>query len=370
VTRRESNRLLQGLLDTPVPSEAEERAWRVVRAAFEAREPVRRPRRRLAPAVALAAAVAAAGVLASPPGWALIHAVREAVGVQRAEPELFSLPAPGRLLVSSARGLWVVHRDGSRRLLGRYRDGAWSPHGLFVAATEADELVALDPQGHVRWALPRPAVRSPRWTGTRTDTRIAYLSRGSLRIVAGDGTGDRLLADSEVAAPPAWQPGARRAIAFAWGGRVQVDETEPRRLVWRRRVGPVRGLAWSDDGQRLLVVARDRLVLLGPRGAELSSRLVPGIRMAAFQPGTREVAVLRVRAGASEVLLGRRVVFRGTGELSGLTWSPDVRWLVLTWPTADQWVFVRVAGPRRIVAVSGIRRQLGAGAAVAGWCCR
>jgi hypothetical protein len=380
VTRRsESNRLLQGLRDTRVPGEAEERAWRVVRAAFAAREPVRAPRRRLAPVVALAAVVAAAGVLASPPGWALIHAVREAVGVKKAKPELFSLPAPGRLLVESARGLWVIRQDGSRRLLGGYEHGAWSPHGLFLSATRRNELLALDSEGHVRWALPRPVVRFPSWTGTRTDTRIAYLTTSRLHVVAGDGTGDvdALALPAAALVAPAWRPGLPHVLAYVdRRGRVFAFDVAAGSDLWHppvisgRFLEP-RQLQWSGDGQRLLLVARDKLVLFGLQTATpLSVRVVKGIRAAAFRPRSRELAVLRVRAGGSEVLLGRRVVFRGTGEFSGLTWSPDGHWLLVTWPTADQWVFVRVAGPRRIVAVSGIRRQLGGGATVAGWCCR
>jgi hypothetical protein len=368
------------LPEPSIPPGAEERAWQVVRAAFAAREPAPRTRRRLAPALALAAAVAAAGVLASPPGWALIHAVREAVGVKKAEPELFSLPARGRLLVSSARGLWIVQPDGSRRLLGRYREGSWSPHGLFVAATRANELLALDPKGHVRWALPRPAVRFPSWTGTRTDTRITYLTTSRLHIVAGDGTKDGDAGGLPAAAriAPAWRPGLPHVVTYAnTRGRVYSYNDDCGCDFW---VGPPvisghfvdpRQLQWSDDGQRLLLVALDKLVVFGSRtAAPLAERYVRGIRAAAFRPGTHEIAVLRTHAGSSEVLLGRRVVFRGTGDFRDLAWSPDGRWLLVTWPTADQWVFVQLGGPRRIVAVSGITRQLGAGASVAGWCCR
>ena len=56
-----------------------------------------------------------------------------------------------------------------------------------------NELVALEPDGDLRWTLARPDVRFPRWGGTRTDTRIAYLSTARLRVVAGNGKGDRLL---------------------------------------------------------------------------------------------------------------------------------------------------------------------------------
>src|SRR5439155_818149 len=82
-----------------------------------------------------------AGVLASPPGWALIHSFREAVGIEQAEPELFSLPTGGRLLVSSSSGPWIVQPGGSRRLLGRYRDASWSPHGLYLTVTRENELL-------------------------------------------------------------------------------------------------------------------------------------------------------------------------------------------------------------------------------------
>ena len=95
------------------------------------------------------------------------------------------------------------------------------------------------------------------------------------------------------------------------------------------------------------------------------------VALAAFRPGTHAVAEIRTLGGTSEVVLGRRVLFRGTGEFRQLAWSPDGRWLLVTWPTADQWIFVRVAGRRRIVAVSAITRQFGGGAfpSVAGWCC-
>ena len=50
-------------------------------------------------------------------------------GSRRAQPALFSLPAPGRLLVTADSGAWVVEQDGSKRLLGAYREASWSPFG-------------------------------------------------------------------------------------------------------------------------------------------------------------------------------------------------------------------------------------------------
>ena len=51
-----------------------------------------------------------------------------------------SLPASGRLLVASVEGSWVVHRDGSKRFLGDYRESSWSPKGKFVVGTRGHEL--------------------------------------------------------------------------------------------------------------------------------------------------------------------------------------------------------------------------------------
>ena len=73
--------------------------------------------------------------------------VRRAVGIEGAKPALFSLPAPGRLLVHSDAGVWVAQPDGSRRLLGPYEEGSWSPLGRYVVATRANELVTLEREG-------------------------------------------------------------------------------------------------------------------------------------------------------------------------------------------------------------------------------
>ena len=104
----------------------------------------------------------------SPPGRAVFKSVRKAVGIEHAQPALFSLPAPGRLLVVSADdgGVWLVKSNGFMRKLGPYSDAEWSPHGLYVIATERNELVAFDPDGSVRWKLARHDPAWPRWEGT------------------------------------------------------------------------------------------------------------------------------------------------------------------------------------------------------------
>jgi hypothetical protein len=68
----------------------------------------------------------------------------------------------------------------------------------------------------------------------------------------------------------------------------------------------------------------------------------------------------------------RRTVFSGAGIFAGLAWSPDRRWLLVDWRSADQWIFIRSAAVRRI-AVRNIGNTFDSGpehyATLAGWCC-
>ena len=201
-------------VELPDERAAQERAWTVVSAAFAEREP--QPRgRSWKPIAAIALAIVVVAGLLSPPGRAVLDEIREVVGVEESAPALFSLPASGRLLVTADSGAWVVDEDGSKRLLGSYREASWSPFGRFVVAARRNELAALTPEGEVRWTLARPDVRFPRWGGTRTDTRIAYLSGDGLRVVGGDGKGDRLLDGLAAERAPVWQEGAGHRLAYA-----------------------------------------------------------------------------------------------------------------------------------------------------------
>ena len=357
--------------DVPIPEGAEQRARRVAMAAFAERRPSPREHNLWRPAVVVVAVAALAGVLASPPGRSVIQSIREAVGVKKTQHELFSLPAPGRILVDSSGGPWIVDANGSRRRLGSYREASWSPYGRFVVAARPNELVTLDPKGGVHWTLARPEVRFPRWGGTHTDTRIAYVDRAGLHVVAGDGTGDRLLAPTEQG-PFAWRPGVLSQLASVSASAVRLQDGDSGRVLWRANRGPnepVRRIAWSDDGARLLVVSAHGLRVYDSRGRVVSRDETSGAAAnvdATFVGRTHEVAVLR---NAGVFLLRTRLTLFRAGGLRQVVSSPDGHWLLLGWPAADQWVFVQVQAPHRIRAFSGITRRFGGGVfpTVSGW---
>jgi hypothetical protein len=350
-------------IEVPGEHEARERAWQLVLAAYAEREPIPRPRRRARPALALALAAAVAAVAFTPPGRAVVETVRDAIGIESAEEALFSLPAPGRLLVVSDAGAWVVAEDGSKRRLGDYLDAGCSPFGRFVTAAGQNELVALEPDGDVRWKLSRPAVRAPRWGGTLSDTRIAYVSRGTVSVVAGDGTNDRALTAGRATA---WRPGSVRLLAVAAAGRVSLFDVQRGEALWSASVQAT-SLAWSADGTRLLALRAGRYTILSSAGEVLTR----GASLtAAFAPDGHALAIARRTATGSELVVGGRLRFQGTGTFSGATWSPDGRWVAVSWPEADQLVLVRASGPRKIEAAANLSRQFESTSfpRLTGWC--
>jgi dipeptidyl aminopeptidase/acylaminoacyl peptidase len=387
-------RLRELLRAGPPPGEldAERRAWQVVAAAFAKREAVARPRRHVRALALGIAALAVAAAAVSPPGSAVLDSIRDAVGrervgVERAGPLLLELPAPGRLLVTSPSGAWVVNADGSKRLLGEADDATWSPHGLFVAAARGRELVALTPEGVTRWTIPQRArVRKPRWAPS--GFRIAYLAGLSLRVTAGDGTGDRRLARGVPRIAPAWRPGDAHVLAYTTSdGSVRVVDTDSDRVLVRVRPGggPVLDLAWTAGGRTLAVLDRDGMRIVEPEGATRRLSLLgrTGVSFAAAPRGEALAVVARSPRGSrSEVVILRpgsgevRSIFTGAGRFSEAVWSPDGRWLLVAWASADQWVFVRSADVEGLAAVADVSRQFRGSAAaedgfprIGGWCC-
>jgi hypothetical protein len=164
-------------------------------------------------------------------------------------------------------------------------------------------------------------------------------------------------------------------LAYAAGRSAVVYDLDAGRVVFRTPpvLEPVRKLAWSRDGKALLVFAphATRAYLGGKVIRQDDPSDATSDRDAAFVGATHDVAAIRVAGVGSNVfsLAGGRALFAGTGVFRQLVWSPDARWLLVTWPTANQWVFVRTAGRRHIVGASRISGQFGGFPRVEGWCC-
>jgi hypothetical protein len=362
-------------IEIPDEHEARGRSWEIVRAAYSEREPAPPRGRSWKPVLVVALLLALVTGLLSPPGRAVLDELREVVGVEKSAPALFSLPAKGRVLAVSGSTAWTVQADGSQRLLGPYRDAAWSPYGRYIVGATRLQLAAIEPDGDKRWSLARPDVRLPAWGGSRGDTRIAYLSGPRLHVVAGDGTGDVDAGGLPAAARirPAWRRGAGHVLAYAdTRARVTVYDTRGAVQFRTGRLSGILRLAWSPRGA-LLVVTRDGLVTYGAQGQRLARRALIGIRSAEYDPDGTALAVAR---GREVLLLDARTlrttarVFAGRGPFASATWAPGGRWLLISWPAADQWVFVQVRGGRRVTAFSNIARQFdGTFPRIEGWCC-
>lgn len=393
-------RLRTLLREEPVPgaAEAERRGLALVERAHAQRRPAGHP---VLPrlAVALAAAALIAALLLTPAGAAVRNWIGDVftAGVRNAQPALTQVPGGGRLLVQSSRGPWVVQPDGSRRLLGRYDEASWSPHGLFVAAASGRTLSAIEPDGTPHWSVSSAGrVSDPRWSPS--GFRIAYLARRSLRVVKANGTDDHLLGP---AAPvtPVWFPPGAHLLAYVDGTkRLRIIEADTARTLATAPASPgVTALGWSDDGDSLLEMS-PRGIWLRPlhldklaAGVRLgNARRVPlppgaAVRMAAFAPRGHMIAVLlerRGRAGSprSEALLigggPPRRLFAVSGQLNQLAWSPDGSRLLLAWPAADQWLFLPIGRHGRLQAIGNIASIFSPGLRgqttfpqVEGWCC-
>jgi hypothetical protein len=366
-------------LRAPDEAAAQERAWPAVREAFAARErvPVRRHWR--TPVLA-AAAVALVAAAATPPGQAVAGFVRDRIvrdAPRATAPQPLATRTPGRLLLTTPAGVWMLRGDGSGRLLGGYGAATWSPNGLFVGVARGDTLAAVEPDtGTVRWRLETPGpVSDVRWA-PRDGFRIAYRAGGLLRVVNGDGTGDRVLARTSGAVAPAWRPGSH-VLAFADGAGHLVMRDVDR--VGARVVPAPAGLtalAYAPDGTLLaagaggvVTVPRSeprRTVVPAPVEAVATSPAAPHELVALRPDGT----VHRVRVDGT----GDRLVATVPGA-TALAWSPDARTILVAAGGRDRWHLIDAAGGRDRVLehVAGRLDPDGLGTAafpaLAGWCC-
>ena len=385
-------------LRVPGEEDARRRAWAVARAALAERAPADGRHapvgRGLALVAAAVLAVVVLGLALTAPGRATAQWVqdriadavdrRPAAPRPRRAPTYGPLPGGGRLLAVGAHGPVVLGlATGPRVLRGPVDDAHWSPHGRFVVAVRGEALMALDLGGHEHWRiLARTPIRAPRWAPS--GFRVAYLAGAAgtggrlLRVVNGDGTGDRPLAAAR-ATPPAWRPGpARNVVAHVdAAGRIAVRDVDTRAILWRARPREIpRSLAWSRDGHRLLAIGPAAVTAYaGGSGRVLGRRAAPrGTEDvgAAFAPHGRRYVVVRrvIGTGDPRLLLvagGReRLLQVGTGRLSGVAWSPDGRWLALDVAGTPAWTLMhlRGGGPDAVRTLAA-----GRGARLAGWCC-
>jgi hypothetical protein len=363
---RELGRALRAV---PVPreAEAEERSWEIVRTAYADRVPLSRAANGRRLAVALAAGLLLLAIGLSPAGAKVGDVIEDVfgIGAEDASPTLRSLPAAGELLVESEQGPWIVREDGSKRLLGDYDQASWSPHGLYVAVADGRELAAVDTSGNVRWTFPAPGVvRDPRWGGDGIDTRIAYRSGGDLRVIAGDGTpeSDRLIARDVAPVAPVWRPIGYAKLAGA---------TSPFVLTFVDGDGRIRTVD-GETGEPVEVIPPDLDRLSIPsRGGRGERALSPdGSRLATLDAGHGRTQLVVSKAGGGTT----PPLFSARGDLTGPTWSPDGRWLLVGWPAADQWLFIDVDRPHHVVPFGRIAEQFDPGGegpgsfpSVSGW---
>jgi hypothetical protein len=220
-------------------------------------------------------------------------------------------------------------------------------------------VVALDPAGNVAWTGPPAAgeVRDLRWAPS--GVRIAYRSGNDLRVIGGDGIGDRLIAENVAPAAPVWMlpPGTKVAAS---------------------RVGELPNvLAYLDGDRRVQVVDADTGAAIDPGPAD-RARIRALETGYAISPTDGRLAHIERREGRSSLVITgggeRQRLSLGPGRVTDPVWSPDGSWLLVGWRDADQWLFINPRHPRRPIAIDAISSQFDPGGSgdprfprVAGW---
>jgi hypothetical protein len=372
VTGKEVRELLRNApLD--LDPDSEQRAWHAVRSAYQPGPTpgLRWSARRLVVAVAsiAIAALLAIGAVTGP-RHAVAHWLRDAFGLN-ARPHtvrgLNGLPGGGQLLIETAHGPWLVHADGTRRRLGAYTGAAWSPHSLYVLAWRGARLAALNLVGVPQWELTAPEmISAARWSPD--GYRIAFLTGAALRVVAADSSGEHTLNNAVAPVPPAWQPqtGSAHRLTFVTnaGAVEQIDADTDARIWSVHPRQPARRLLWSPGGDLLLVLGAHELSEYTAAG-RLLTRVTPSdatIDSAVFTSARQFALVIRPTAGRPDTIellnAGRspvaKILYTGLERLSDLNASPNRKWLLAASPSADEWIFIRIGSPARLLATTNI----------------
>lgn len=360
------------LESAPVPDAhaAQQRAWSTVRAATPLADARKRTSRRRGVIVAVAA-LATVGTVAAAvaSGAPVVEWVKQRMDPAPTKPQptvgpARRLPAPGRLLVRPRNGgLVLINADGTRRRLGIYAGASWSPRRLYIVVWRANQLSAITPDGSVRWQHTTPGrVRAARWSPD--GYRIAYTTRnGQLRVIAGDGTGDRRLLSTPVgAAVPAWRPTEAHTLAYlSQPGRliVQNVDTGAHRQLGHRITPAVRTMSWSSGGRLLSTTSPHQLRTYNLRtGGRAHSRARPRSRYvdATFAPGHPTLARITT-TGKRSTLTAANQRFTTQGRIASATWSPNGRWLLLNATDAEQLIAIRIVGTPRVQSYPGANVQ-------------
>ncbi|HMQ31290.1 MAG TPA: hypothetical protein PKD53_11210 [Chloroflexaceae bacterium] len=190
--------------------------------------------------------------------------------------------------------------------------------------------------------------------------RLAFVrfegSRLSHYAIGADGSGLSTLIgpDHPTSYDSFWSPDRRRlamlerfTVGGTWYGSLWVMEVSS--FARRRLTGDtfsVSSVGWSPDSRSLVFVASEgdplaepvNLYTIGADGAGLASLTdEPGFKCEpAWSPDGRSIAFLSVAPSGESLQLigadgqGRRTLLGGPGaQLTGLSWSPDSRWLAL-----------------------------------------
>jgi hypothetical protein len=100
---------------------------------------------------------------------------------------------------------------------------------------------------------------------------------------------------------------------------------------------------------------------------QLAAPTAGGRARRALSPDGERIASLQRIGRRDELVLSRDggrpgpILFSARGELTGPTWSPDGRRLLVGWPAADQWLFIDADRPGRVLAVDRVSEQFDPG---------
>ena len=343
--------------------DARRRAERAALDALPSAAARRRPRWILA-AAAMAAAAAVAGV-----ALAATDRLEVRIGPEPApEPvaRVPQAPPPGQVRVpAEARGLALVAGGrlwlGTRSGLGVQRLAAstaeLSPNALFTAAGLGDALVAMAPDGRRAWSVPTPGeVAAIAWAPN--PIAVAYVvrrgDRHELRVIEGDGDGDRLVDPDVRPVRPAWRADTQALAYVGRGGAVRVA-AYPSLATSDALTPPGDGaaaVAYAPGGDRLAVATATSVAVAGAGSPPAwMSPGGPRLRLTALawaSPDALLVAGQDERPGGVGRLLSLPAVPALSGKAAASRFGPPVRAIAIP-----------AGGGRPVVAVAlGARTQV------------